>query len=154
MPYKKVLPKELYKDLLKTYLNLHPDSKPSNKSKPRMTKKIKKNHIDDDDDFIDLADDDQNQNESAEVLIPGSRKRKLFDFTVEKKKQDFTVRRKLATSSCVKRKLSPFNSFVKSELFKVRAENPDLDHKAAFRLVAENWKNIPNNPKANHFSKS
>ncbi|UZO02478.1 uncharacterized protein OCT59_020958 [Rhizophagus irregularis] len=27
LPYKKILPKELYKDLLKIFLNLHPDSK-------------------------------------------------------------------------------------------------------------------------------
>ncbi|PKY31570.1 hypothetical protein RhiirB3_419583, partial [Rhizophagus irregularis] len=27
LPYKKILPKELYKDLLKKFLNLHPDSK-------------------------------------------------------------------------------------------------------------------------------
>jgi hypothetical protein len=39
LPHKKVLPKELYKDLLSTFLNLHPDSKPINKSKPRITKK-------------------------------------------------------------------------------------------------------------------
>ncbi|PKY31569.1 hypothetical protein RhiirB3_475247 [Rhizophagus irregularis] len=29
LPYKKILPKEFYKDLLKKFLNLHPDSKPS-----------------------------------------------------------------------------------------------------------------------------
>ncbi|GES96314.1 BTB/POZ protein [Rhizophagus clarus] len=55
LPYKKVLSKELYTDLLKTFLYLHPNSKPSEKSKPRMTKKysqtnsenkqIKQSHI-------------------------------------------------------------------------------------------------------------
>ncbi|RIA91533.1 hypothetical protein C1645_821947 [Glomus cerebriforme] len=40
LPYKKVLPKELYMDLLKTFLNLHPDSKPTGKSKPRVNKNI------------------------------------------------------------------------------------------------------------------
>ncbi|UZO02468.1 uncharacterized protein OCT59_020948 [Rhizophagus irregularis] len=33
LPYKKALPKELYKDLLKIFLNLHPDSRPNDKSK-------------------------------------------------------------------------------------------------------------------------
>ncbi|PKY17882.1 hypothetical protein RhiirB3_404799, partial [Rhizophagus irregularis] len=33
LPYKKVLPKELYKDLLKNFLNLHPDSRPNDKSR-------------------------------------------------------------------------------------------------------------------------
>ncbi|CAG8530237.1 6868_t:CDS:2 [Funneliformis caledonium] len=46
-----------------------------------------------------------------------------------------------------KRKLSPYNAFMKSELPKVKAENPDLEHKAAFKLVAERWKNSPDNPK-------
>ncbi|UZO02564.1 uncharacterized protein OCT59_021043 [Rhizophagus irregularis] len=40
LPYKKIFPKELYKDLLATFLNLNPDSKPIDKSKPRMTKKL------------------------------------------------------------------------------------------------------------------
>ncbi|RGB40395.1 hypothetical protein C1646_811390 [Rhizophagus diaphanus] len=40
LPYKKILPKELYKDLLATFLNLNPDSKPIGKSKPRTTKKL------------------------------------------------------------------------------------------------------------------
>ncbi|EXX50328.1 uncharacterized protein OCT59_021008 [Rhizophagus irregularis] len=35
LPYKKLLPKELYIDLLKTFLNLHPNSRPSGKSKLR-----------------------------------------------------------------------------------------------------------------------
>src|SRR5947208_16666861 len=33
LPYKKILPKELYKDLLKAFLDLYPDSRPSDKSK-------------------------------------------------------------------------------------------------------------------------
>src|SRR5256885_6104506 len=40
LPYEEILPKELYKDLLKTFLSLcDPDSKPSgkSKSKPRMS---------------------------------------------------------------------------------------------------------------------
>jgi hypothetical protein len=35
LPYKKILPKELYMDLLKTFLNTNPDSRPSDKLKPR-----------------------------------------------------------------------------------------------------------------------
>jgi hypothetical protein len=38
LPYKKILPKELYKDLLNTFLSLlDPGSKPNDKSKPRIT---------------------------------------------------------------------------------------------------------------------
>jgi hypothetical protein len=36
LPHKKILPKELYMDLLKTFLNSHPDSRPSGKLKPRI----------------------------------------------------------------------------------------------------------------------
>jgi hypothetical protein len=39
LPCRKLLPKELYEDLLKTFLSLSdPDSKPTNKSKPRTAK--------------------------------------------------------------------------------------------------------------------
>ncbi|RIA96276.1 hypothetical protein C1645_872151, partial [Glomus cerebriforme] len=39
LPYDQILPKELYKDLLKTFLSLSdPNSKPINKSKPRIAK--------------------------------------------------------------------------------------------------------------------
>ncbi|RIA96300.1 BTB/POZ protein [Glomus cerebriforme] len=40
LPYEQILPKELYKDLLKTFLNLlDPNSKPIDQSKPRITNK-------------------------------------------------------------------------------------------------------------------
>ncbi|EXX54598.1 uncharacterized protein OCT59_020926 [Rhizophagus irregularis] len=38
LPYKEVLPEELFVDLLKSFLDLHPDSKINHKSKPRMPK--------------------------------------------------------------------------------------------------------------------
>ena len=41
---------------------------------------------------------------------------------------------------------------MKSELPKVKNENPSLEHKAAFKLVAERWKNSPDNPKVIFFS--
>jgi TPR repeat protein len=40
LPYKKVLPKGLYNELLTAFLNLHPNSKPSGTSEPQMAKKI------------------------------------------------------------------------------------------------------------------
>ncbi|CAG8482296.1 5135_t:CDS:2 [Ambispora gerdemannii] len=36
---------------------------------------------------------------------------------------------------------------MKSELVKVKAENPDVNHKDAFKLVAIRWKESPENPK-------
>ncbi|EXX64022.1 uncharacterized protein OCT59_014147 [Rhizophagus irregularis] len=42
LPYRKLLPKELYEDLLKTFLTLSdPNSKPENKSRPRIINDIK-----------------------------------------------------------------------------------------------------------------
>ncbi|GBB99756.1 hypothetical protein RclHR1_03620005 [Rhizophagus clarus] len=40
LPYKKVLPKELFNDLLIAFLNSSPNSKPGGKSGPQMTKEI------------------------------------------------------------------------------------------------------------------
>jgi hypothetical protein len=41
IPYREILPEEVYVDLLKTFLKLHPDSKPIDKSKPRNFHKSK-----------------------------------------------------------------------------------------------------------------
>ncbi|CAB4421472.1 unnamed protein product [Rhizophagus irregularis] len=38
LPYKEILPEELFTDLLRNFLNLHPDSKVNHKSKPRIAK--------------------------------------------------------------------------------------------------------------------
>ncbi|GBC15111.2 carbohydrate-binding module family 13 protein [Rhizophagus irregularis DAOM 181602=DAOM 197198] len=46
LPYEQILPKELYKDLLKAFISLSdPNSKPSDKSKPRIPKKIDSKNI-------------------------------------------------------------------------------------------------------------
>ncbi|GES76344.1 carbohydrate-binding module family 13 protein [Rhizophagus clarus] len=43
LPYKKILPKELYKELLNTYLDLSdPNSKPNDEPKPQIVKETKK----------------------------------------------------------------------------------------------------------------
>ncbi|KAJ2800213.1 hypothetical protein H4R21_003266, partial [Coemansia helicoidea] len=46
------------------------------------------------------------------------------------------------------KKLSPFNSYLKTELPKVKQANPELLHKEAIREVAEKWKTAEANPKA------
>ncbi|CAO3665553.1 hypothetical protein CU097_014520 [Rhizopus azygosporus] len=43
--------------------------------------------------------------------------------------------------------MSPYNNFMKTELAKVKKENPDIAHKDAFKKAAENWKNAKENPK-------
>ncbi|RGB31741.1 hypothetical protein C1646_708254 [Rhizophagus diaphanus] len=49
-------------------------------------------------------------------------------------------------SSTVK-KLSPYNKFMKTEIVKVKAENPNIQHKDAFKMVAQRWKDSAENPK-------
>ncbi|KAJ2708979.1 hypothetical protein H4R19_004478 [Coemansia spiralis] len=46
------------------------------------------------------------------------------------------------------KKLSNYNKYMKTELAKVKQDNPSLTHKEAFKLVASNWKSSPENPKA------
>jgi len=45
------------------------------------------------------------------------------------------------------KKLSPYNKFMKTEIVKVKAENPDILHKDAFKMVAQRWKDSDENPK-------
>ncbi|EKX44664.1 hypothetical protein GUITHDRAFT_163519 [Guillardia theta CCMP2712] len=42
-------------------------------------------------------------------------------------------------SEKTKKGASPYNMFMKEELARVKKENPDLDHKKAFKMAAENW---------------
>lgn len=52
-----------------------------------------------------------------------------------------------STTEKAPKKLSAYNVFMKTELAKVKAANPKLDHKEAFKVAAGNWKNSPQNPK-------
>ncbi|KAI8820963.1 uncharacterized protein EV422DRAFT_528567 [Fimicolochytrium jonesii] len=54
--------------------------------------------------------------------------------------------RLLLTYAAGKRGASPYNLFMKTELAKVKQENPNIAHKEAFKLAASNWKNSPANP--------
>ncbi|CAG8739511.1 9392_t:CDS:1, partial [Racocetra fulgida] len=45
------------------------------------------------------------------------------------------------------KKLSPYNSFMKTNLPKIKKDNPHLSHSEAFKLVASMWKDSDTNPK-------
>ncbi|CAO3608926.1 unnamed protein product [Mucor fragilis] len=45
------------------------------------------------------------------------------------------------------RKVSAYNSFIKTEIAKVKRDNPDMAHKDAFKKAASNWSSSPENPK-------
>ncbi|KAJ1728061.1 hypothetical protein LPJ61_004242 [Coemansia biformis] len=55
---------------------------------------------------------------------------------------------KVAKATKGSKKISPYNKYMKTELAKVKQDNPSLSHKDAFKLVASNWKNAPENPRA------
>ncbi|GBC12372.1 carbohydrate-binding module family 13 protein [Rhizophagus irregularis DAOM 181602=DAOM 197198] len=83
IPYREILPEELYVDLLKTFLNLHPDSKPIDKLKPRNfhkqknvdSKIITSQHADLISKWIDKLDITDNLNTSYKfkLIFRGSR---------------------------------------------------------------------------------
>ncbi|CAO3656501.1 unnamed protein product [Mucor hiemalis] len=45
------------------------------------------------------------------------------------------------------RKVSPYNNFIKTEIAKVKKENPNMPHKDVFKKAAGNWAKSPENPK-------
>ncbi|CAG8504359.1 15868_t:CDS:2 [Dentiscutata heterogama] len=57
------------------------------------------------------------------------------------------AKEKSAKKSAGAKKLSPYNKFMKTELAKVKTENPTLNHKEAFKMAAQRWKDSAENPK-------
>ena len=47
----------------------------------------------------------------------------------------------------VKKRIGPYNKYMKTELPKVKEEHPNITHKEAFVMVAKRWKDAPENPK-------
>ncbi|CAG8748100.1 11620_t:CDS:1, partial [Cetraspora pellucida] len=60
---------------------------------------------------------------------------------------DKLARRGAAIKMNESKKLSPYNAFMKTNLPIIKKNNPELDHKDAFKLVASMWKDSINNPK-------
>ncbi|KAI9000146.1 hypothetical protein DFJ74DRAFT_697851 [Hyaloraphidium curvatum] len=71
--------------------------------------------------------------EKAEKKAPKEKKEKAPKEKKEKKEKG-------------SRPPSAYNTFMKEELPKIKAANPNVDHKEAFKLAAANWKNSPSNP--------
>ncbi|RHZ64128.1 hypothetical protein Glove_326g132 [Diversispora epigaea] len=57
------------------------------------------------------------------------------------------AKEKTTKKSTTGKKLSPYNLYMKSEIVKVKAENPNVRHKDAFKIVAQRWKDSTENPK-------
>ncbi|ORY96562.1 hypothetical protein BCR43DRAFT_524632 [Syncephalastrum racemosum] len=45
------------------------------------------------------------------------------------------------------RKMTAYNLYMKTQVPKVKTENPELSHKEAFKLAASSWSTSPDNPK-------
>ncbi|KAG0047013.1 hypothetical protein BGZ83_007845 [Gryganskiella cystojenkinii] len=54
---------------------------------------------------------------------------------------------KAAPAEVPKKKMSAYNEFMKTELPKYKAKHAGVEHKEAFKQVAQLWKTSPLNPK-------
>jgi hypothetical protein len=43
--------------------------------------------------------------------------------------------------------MTPYNRFMRSELARIKSENPNISHREAFQMAAKNWKLSDHNPK-------
>ncbi|RDB29321.1 hypothetical protein Hypma_016008 [Hypsizygus marmoreus] len=45
-----------------------------------------------------------------------------------------------------KKKLTPFNKFMQTEMARLKEDEPDITHKERFKLATSNWKTAKENP--------
>ncbi|KIK70534.1 hypothetical protein GYMLUDRAFT_32563 [Collybiopsis luxurians FD-317 M1] len=45
-----------------------------------------------------------------------------------------------------KKKLTPFNKFMQTEMARLKEEEPDISHQDRFKMATSNWKDSPLNP--------
>ncbi|KZV65573.1 hypothetical protein PENSPDRAFT_689735 [Peniophora sp. CONT] len=50
------------------------------------------------------------------------------------------VRKTKSSGGGPKKKLSPFNKYMKKELARLKEDKPDMTHKERFTLATQNWK--------------
>ncbi|KAG0028688.1 hypothetical protein BGZ81_004532 [Podila clonocystis] len=53
----------------------------------------------------------------------------------------------VAVAAAPKKKMTAYNEFMKTELPKYKEKHSGVDHKEAFKAVAQLWKDSPKNPK-------
>ncbi|ESK92171.1 yabby like transcription factor [Moniliophthora roreri MCA 2997] len=46
-----------------------------------------------------------------------------------------------------KKKLTPFNKFMRSEMARLKEDEPEMSHQDRFKVATANWKTAPENPK-------
>ncbi|KAI8088698.1 uncharacterized protein BX664DRAFT_331153 [Halteromyces radiatus] len=57
------------------------------------------------------------------------------------------AKEKVTKKAGAAKKMTPYNKFMKTELAKVKAAEPGIAHKDAFKKAASNWAKSPENPK-------
>ncbi|KAK7465554.1 hypothetical protein VKT23_005529 [Stygiomarasmius scandens] len=51
-----------------------------------------------------------------------------------------------STGGGKRKKLTPFNKFMQSEMARLKEEEPDMPHQDRFKVATGNWKKAPENP--------
>ncbi|KAF9005335.1 hypothetical protein BDZ89DRAFT_966590, partial [Hymenopellis radicata] len=46
-----------------------------------------------------------------------------------------------------KKRLTPFNKFMRTEMARLKETEPDITHQERFKKATANWKTAPENPK-------
>ncbi|KAF9024100.1 hypothetical protein BDZ89DRAFT_1069353 [Hymenopellis radicata] len=54
---------------------------------------------------------------------------------------------KSSGSRGAKKKLTPFNKFMQTEMARLKETEPDITHQERFKKATANWKTAPENPK-------
>ncbi|THV06594.1 hypothetical protein K435DRAFT_484218 [Dendrothele bispora CBS 962.96] len=45
-----------------------------------------------------------------------------------------------------RKKLTPFNKFMQTEMARLKEDEPDMSHQERFKVATGNWKKAPENP--------
>ncbi|TEB38637.1 hypothetical protein FA13DRAFT_1724558 [Coprinellus micaceus] len=60
---------------------------------------------------------------------------------------DKPAKKKTSSGGGGKKKLTAFNLFMKTEMARLKEDEPELSHKDRFKLATSNWKDSDKNPK-------
>ncbi|KAI9224095.1 hypothetical protein BC828DRAFT_374266 [Blastocladiella britannica] len=56
-----------------------------------------------------------------------------------------------STKTAAPKRRTPYNNFMAEELKRIKAVEPGIEHKVAFKKAASNWKASPDNPKGTNY---
>ncbi|KAF8240749.1 hypothetical protein L208DRAFT_1383670 [Tricholoma matsutake] len=53
-----------------------------------------------------------------------------------------------SSGSAGRKKLTAFNKFMRTEMVRLKEDEPDISHQERFKMATSNWKTAKENPKA------